>query len=126
MENTIMCYLEYLMYFIIHVRLPCLWQSFILKKSNFRIVLPHIYIFFYLKPFHIQILLLILHLLLVFPFSLISLLMISVPVENLDTYGNSYPVITMTFTVRNLSQLPPCGEFIELHLHDLAALAQYI
>lgn len=47
MENTIMCYLEYLMYFIIHmslhVRLPCL---FILKKSNFRIVLPHIYIFF--------------------------------------------------------------------------------
>lgn len=53
MENTIMCYLEYLMYFIIHmslhVRLPCLWQSFILKKSNFRIVLPHIYIF-YLKP----------------------------------------------------------------------------
>lgn len=51
MENIIMCYLEYLMYFIIHmslhVRLPCLWQSFILKKSNFRIVLPHIYIFLF-------------------------------------------------------------------------------
>lgn len=50
MEITIMCYLEYLMYFIIHmslhVRLPCLWQSFILKKSNFRIVLPHIYFLF--------------------------------------------------------------------------------